>query len=80
MMAGVIVSLPRVGVRQCGGCRRLFAVGCMVALDLPVGGWVLACPSCYGGDPVGIWPGLRVRWDGERWCRWDAVKSWEAAD
>lgn len=80
MMAGEVVAIPRDQLLCCVGCRRLLPVGCMVALFLPSGDGVLACPSCYDGDPVGRWPGMRIRWDGERWCRWDAVILWEAGD
>ena len=39
MIAGEVVSLPRLGLVRCGGCRRIVAVAATVALDLPSGGW-----------------------------------------
>jgi hypothetical protein len=67
MIAGEVVELPRLGASRCVGCRRFVPVGGMVALDLPGGGWALACGACFRADPPGRWRGLAVVWAGDAW-------------
>lgn len=67
MLAGAIVGLPREELVVCEGCRRLVLLAGAVALDLPGGGWVVACSRCYDAEPLGRWRGLSVFWAGDRW-------------
>jgi hypothetical protein len=69
MIAGEVVQLPRLERYCCDGCRRIVPIGFVVTLDLPAGGWVIACGRCYDAVGVGLWRGFPVVWNGERWLQ-----------
>jgi hypothetical protein len=66
-MAGMVVTLPRRELFCCEGCRRIVMTAQVVTLDLPGGGWVVACTQCYDGQQVGRWRELPWCWNGECW-------------
>jgi hypothetical protein len=76
-MVGDVVQLPRLEFYRCDGCRRILPIGSVVTLDLPLGGWVIACGRCYDGVPVGLWRGFPFLWNGERWLYTRTAQSSE---